>query len=167
MSKQEIRFVFVKGPQYVALDQSSGGYPHMVDSIWRAKLWTDKAAALRYQHTMRSESGKWVLHSVEAVETAAYVSKAELAEARGDKEYAEFLRLSKIYGAAGEAKCVFSEAWVGRCNKATVVGEEFCERHLKEKCATCGEQAYSSCGHTSQFVCGYGQCKTHKHHSDG
>lgn len=61
--------------------------------------------------------------------------------------------------------CVFDMAWVGKCQKATVLGKRFCSEHVKEKCYSCGKQAFSDCEATiGAFVCGQPQCKAHRHH---
>jgi len=163
MTKQEIRFVLMaQDGSYVGVDESSGGYPWYPDSLFRAKFWSDKGEALKYAHTFKDEG--WTLHTLKFDISSTYVSKAELAEARGDKDYAEYLRLARIYGATGEATCVFSECWVGRCKVGVIPGEEFCGQHLGKKCWACDEQAISNCESTmGAFVCGVYQCEKHPH----
>lgn len=55
-------------------------------------------------------------------------------------------------------KCKFHEAWIGRCNKETEEGSEYCKEHSKQKCCICGGQAVKNCGHTMGLVCGFPLC---------
>lgn len=48
------RFVIRVGAKYVALDQSSGGYPYLVDDLFKAELWTDATKAINYVRTVKS-----------------------------------------------------------------------------------------------------------------
>lgn len=50
--------------------------------------------------------------------------------------------------------CKFDEAWIGKCKKDTIKGEEYCEEHLGKKCSICGKQATHNCAETMQLVCG-------------
>lgn len=59
--------------------------------------------------------------------------------------------------------CKFYNAWVGRCNQS-VVENNMCKQHLKEKCFKCNGQATRSCAHAGQFVCGTPMCDEHEHH---
>ena len=155
------RFVLVEGKQFVALDSASGGYPHMVSDLWRAELWKEKTQALRYRVTMHKET-EWVLQRVRYELVDEYISQGDLAEARQDPEYKEFIRLAQKFGVA-EKKCVRDVSWAGRCRKDAILGEDFCEQHLKDKCFKCGAQAVKDCGHAGQFVCGMPECAKHTH----
>lgn len=66
--------------------------------------------------------------------------------------------------------CKFDMAWVGRCNKKTIEGTDYCEEHLKMKCCICGRQATHTCTWASSVSCGAPLCdskkcnKEHKHY---
>lgn len=64
--------------------------------------------------------------------------------------------------------CIFSKAWIGKCNAETVEGTDFCTAHLPEKCCQCDEQATHDCAETFGLVCGYPLCSKEeckiKHH---
>lgn len=51
--------------------------------------------------------------------------------------------------------CKFDKAWIGRCNKASMAGSEYCPDHLGIKCVVTGQQATHECDHAGQFVCGF------------
>jgi hypothetical protein len=142
---------------------STGGYPMETKEVWRATQWDNREDALKYRHTCHEE---WTLHEITVeVSGPLTISPREKAVASGDKEYAEFVRLSQKFGVSSD-KCPFVEAWIGKCNKDTVPGELFCAKHLGEKCWKCKGQAVENCGHTSQFVCGMPYCKEHPHESE-
>lgn len=55
-------------------------------------------------------------------------------------------------------KCKFDMCWVGRCNKPTVAGSDYCEKHNNMRCL-CGNQATHDCEVTmGAFVCGQPLC---------
>lgn len=58
-------------------------------------------------------------------------------------------------------ECRFDECWVGTCNAEVVDGEDFCEKHLGQKC-WCGEQATRNCSIACSFVCGAPLCDEHE-----
>jgi len=170
MSKVEQLFVmqYVTG-EWVRRDDSTGpmstgGYPSPVKELSKATVWEDKAKALKYRHTCRSD-GPWTLHALELQTTPEIITPAEEAEASGDKEFLEFQRLAKKFGVAGTGECPFQKSWVGKCKRTPEVGEIYCDAHKDERCWSCKGQATSDCGHTSQFVCGMPQCDRHPHHS--
>lgn len=53
-------------------------------------------------------------------------------------------------------ECKFWPAWRNQC-KHPCEGD-YCEKHAKVKCSSCGAQAVTECGHTGQFVCGAPLC---------
>lgn len=62
--------------------------------------------------------------------------------------------------------CLWSEAWIGRCNKLVPVTLEpvgMCEDHAKLRCCSCNAQATHSCEHTGGFVCGMPLCANCSH----
>lgn len=146
---------------------STGGYPMQAKDIRSATLWHDKAKALKYAHTCK-DIGPFVLFEYEIEPKQSKVSQIELAQASEDKEYLEYLRLAEKYGVEiPELKCKFNMAWRGICEVKTVVGKEYCAKHLGEKCFSCGKQATRDCDHTSQFVCGMPMCDEHRHTHGG
>lgn len=162
----ETRYVMqTKEGQWVSIDQSSGGYPHFVDSLFRAEKFETPLKALEYRKHWWDEG--WTLHRLVLKTVPELITPAMEAEARGDKEFAEYQRLAKKFGQTGTGECPFVEAWIGKCKKTPEVGELYCERHKEIKCFECGAQATKNCGHTSQFVCGAPMCDQHRHHSDG
>lgn len=55
--------------------------------------------------------------------------------------------------------CRFYKAWVGRCDKPTLVGSDFCHEHDGKKCLTHNQQAVAECDVTvGPFVCGNMRC---------
>ena len=58
--------------------------------------------------------------------------------------------------------CHFEMAWIGRC-KEPAVKNGMCEKHSKEKCASCGAPATHDCYETGQFVCGAPLCDNCEH----
>lgn len=61
-------------------------------------------------------------------------------------------------------KCIFDLAWIGKCKQPTVPGENFCEKHLPERCCVCKGQATRECDATFSLVCGAPLCDTCRHH---
>lgn len=59
-------------------------------------------------------------------------------------------------------KCIFSKAWVGRCEEEADESG-FCEEHKGKMCVSCGEQATHECDETGQFVCGAPLCDACEH----
>lgn len=57
-------------------------------------------------------------------------------------------------------KCPFFLAYIGLCDKE---GDPYCEKHKKEKCWYCKEQATGQCSVAVSLVCGYSQCNKHPH----
>ena len=66
-------------------------------------------------------------------------------------------------------KCIWSEAWVGRCKNEAIEGTIVCEKHTGRKCSSCGAPATHNCDETGQFVCGFDLCDDCEHatFSDG
>lgn len=157
-------YVLKAGYKWVSLDGvGSDSYPEFLDEVRYAHVWTSKEEALKYSHKFKDK--KFVLHTLTYSTVETYVSPGDLARASGDKEYAEFIRLSQKFGAAGELKCKFEKCWVGQCKKATIVGEEYCPEHLGMKCFQCKGQATHDCEATmGAFVCGTPMCANHSHH---
>ena len=58
-------------------------------------------------------------------------------------------------------RCIFDEAWVGRCKNIPIAGNR-CPKH-ELKCSGCGGEAIQSCDHTGQFVCGSPLCSDCRH----
>lgn len=59
-------------------------------------------------------------------------------------------------------KCKFNLAWVGNCNESTT-DNDLCDKHKKEKCCSCGEQATRECSETMGLVCGAPLCDNCEH----
>ncbi|MFW6030045.1 MAG: hypothetical protein ACOCRO_07295 [Halanaerobiales bacterium] len=59
--------------------------------------------------------------------------------------------------------CKFNKAWIGKCNKPTVPGSDFCEEHNNMKCSSCGQQATHECHETFGLVCGSPLCDKCEH----
>lgn len=55
-------------------------------------------------------------------------------------------------------ECQFDKAWVGYCKEPTLPDQKFCAKHIKEKCASCGEQATKECPEAGSLVCGAPLC---------
>jgi hypothetical protein len=63
-----------------------------------------------------------------------------------------------------DTRCVFDEAWIGRCKNEVSGDTRFCWKHLGEKCSDCGKQAFKNCEATiGAFVCGSMLCSQHSH----
>jgi len=45
-----------------------------------------------------------------------------------------------------------------QCNQDALKGKEYCEKHVNEKCISCGDKATHGCTYEGQFVCGYPLC---------
>lgn len=74
-------------------------------------------------------------------------------------------RQRSLFDEKPAARCLFSKAWIGRCNEDALDGGYVCEEHAEKKCS-CGRQAIRDCDATvGAFVCGRlmcGEC-THRH----
>lgn len=58
-------------------------------------------------------------------------------------------------------QCSFVEPWIGQCKEPCAPGSIYCEKHSKEKCQVCGEQATTRCQASIGCMCGVplcGQC---------
>ena len=55
-------------------------------------------------------------------------------------------------------KCIYNEAWQGRCNKDCVGGTDYCDKHTEKTCAVCGDQSDHNCDATMGLVCGTPLC---------
>lgn len=55
--------------------------------------------------------------------------------------------------------CKFKLAWTNGCLEKEIEGSDYCEKHSKMKCCSCGEQATHECEETNQFVCGAPLCE--------
>lgn len=62
-------------------------------------------------------------------------------------------------GESDEIKtCQFDQAWVGKCKKPVVKGEDYCRDHINVKCG-CGKQATHNCEQTmGPMICGRNLC---------
>jgi hypothetical protein len=54
-------------------------------------------------------------------------------------------------------QCFFMEPWIGRCTEERAAGL-CCEKHAKEKCQVCGEQALTRCQASIGVMCGIPLC---------
>lgn len=54
-------------------------------------------------------------------------------------------------------QCLFIEPWIGQCKENTVNGL-CCEKHAKEKCQVCGDQAATRCQASRGLMCGVPLC---------
>lgn len=52
-----------KSNEYIAVDDSSGGYPCLEKDWSRAQIWTDEAAARRYMEMFNEKS--WTLNTID------------------------------------------------------------------------------------------------------
>ena len=55
-------------------------------------------------------------------------------------------------------QCCFVEPWIGRCKELSGNKEACCEKHSKEKCQVCGEQATTRCQASIGVMCGVPLC---------
>jgi hypothetical protein len=70
----------------------------------------------------------------------------------------------KVKG-ADMAECKFNIAWIGDCGKECE--GDFCEKHSKLKCCSCGAQATRECDATvGPLVCGCHICPDCEHELD-
>lgn len=61
------------------------------------------------------------------------------------------------------SRCVFDEAWRGRCKAMSLVSADRCEAHARLVCVSCAAPASQSCDYTGQFVCGAPLCHRCEH----
>lgn len=61
-------------------------------------------------------------------------------------------------------KCTFDLAWVSKGCQNVADQTGFCDKHKKEKCWKCNEQATGECDDAGSFVCGTSECKKHSHY---
>lgn len=55
-------------------------------------------------------------------------------------------------------QCKFEIAWKGQCEEKAIPGSEYCEKHSKKICCSCGEKATHQCPETMVLVCGASLC---------
>jgi hypothetical protein len=55
-------------------------------------------------------------------------------------------------------QCDFIKAWIGRCSKLSVKGEDYCSEHLPLRCVSCGAKADHNCDVAGSLVCGANLC---------
>ena len=55
-------------------------------------------------------------------------------------------------------QCLFNEPWRGQCKEEVKEDEMCCEKHSKEKCQVCGEQAFTRCQASIGVMCGIPLC---------
>lgn len=59
-------------------------------------------------------------------------------------------------------RCKYILAWCGQCKNEKNI--DFCDEHLKHKCATCGKQSIKECEEDlGNFVCGAEICEDNCH----
>ena len=61
--KEQYVIVDNKTKKYIAIDQSSGGYPY--ESNLASKIWSSKAEAKKYADMFGERSENWSLHTLE------------------------------------------------------------------------------------------------------
>lgn len=55
-----------------------------------------------------------------------------------------------------------------QCNNNTVKDSDYCEKHINERCVSCGDKAIKGCPYEGQFVCCYPLCdKCEGYNKDG
>ena len=52
--------------KWVQLDESSGGYPYLVDDVWQAKLYQSEEAARMYAKIVKSFARDWEIRKLDA-----------------------------------------------------------------------------------------------------
>lgn len=57
--------------------------------------------------------------------------------------------------------CTYELAWRGKCSEPCT--ERFCDKHMKERCVSCGEQSTQECDMASSLVCGSPLCDDCEH----
>jgi hypothetical protein len=74
----------VKTGKFIAVDSSTGGYPYEVDDLWRARIWEDPIAAIRYTAVMSwqdYENPVFYMQQVRYMLDEAHMPKGEELEA--------------------------------------------------------------------------------------
>jgi hypothetical protein len=64
------------------------------------------------------------------------------------------------------ARCVWDEAYMGRCKAEALPGSPaLCAKHSDRECSTpeCNRTAVRTCDFAGQFVCGYPLCEACEH----
>lgn len=64
-------YIIESGNDYVAVDQSSGGYPFITENLSMAKIWTKQSEAVEYYNMFRDRAvaERWRLYEIELKRT--------------------------------------------------------------------------------------------------